>query len=242
MPDKATVLVVDDDPMLLTLLSDTLNAIGYSSVSVPNAERALEYWGDSKVDLFIVDINLPGMGGLELLSRIKKDKPKLPVILITGVNMNKIESRAYEQGADGFIAKPFRITLIENMMRRLLKQTDAKSSKVLVIDDNEEYREIFGEQLLEIGYDVTIAKDGNDALGKLHKSPINIVFTDYLMPGMDGIELTRRIKEIAPSTHVIIYSGFMPNKKEASEINTTADAFLSKPVSLDQVSEILAQF
>lgn len=242
MLERTTVLVVDDDPMLLSLLTDTLDSIGYDSVSEPDAESALERLGQNSIDIVVADINLPGIDGLELARRVKRDRPEIPVILITGVSMKDIKSRAFKAGADGFLDKPFRITVIERLMEQLLIRRTQGGQAVLVIDDSEKSRTALKEQLMQIGYDVSVASGGREALEILQKQHFDILMTDLMMPGMNGIELSRRVKEVAPSTHIVIFTGSVPNDEEKSDIHTTADAFLPKPLQLEQVSLTLSNF
>lgn len=243
MPDKIIVMVVDDDPMLLSLLTDTLNAIGYSSVSVPDGESAVKVLQDrGNIDIIISDINLPGIDGLELVRRVKRISPDIPVILITGVSMNGIRSRAYQEGADGFLDKPFRISVVESMMQRLLKHGSLRGSAVLVIDDNAKSRDVIKDLLAELNFDPIVAADGFEALEIIRRRRIDIVVTDLMMPGMNGVELARRVRDVSPSSHLIIYSGITPDAAQESEIKSTADAFLKKPVSLEKVSEALFRF
>lgn len=242
MFEKTTVLVVDDDPMLLSLLTDTLDSIGYDSVSEPDAESALERLSHNSIDIVVADINLPGIDGLELTRRVKKDRPEIPVILITGVSMKDIKSRAFKAGADGFLDKPFRITVIERLMEQLLMRRTTGGSTVLVIDDDEMSRTALKEQLQQIGYDASAASGGREALDMLQNKHFDILMTDLMMPEMDGIELSRRVKEVAPSTHVVIFTGSVPNDEEKSVIYTAADAFLPKPLQLEQVSLTLSSF
>jgi len=240
MPDKTTVLVVDDDPMLLSLLTDTLESIGYDSVSEPDAESALEYLSYNSIDIVVSDINLPGIDGLELSRRVKKNHPELPVILITGVSMKDIKSRAFKAGADGFLDKPFRITVIEHLMQQLLIKNPLGRSTVLVIDDNEMSRTTLKEQLQQIGYEVNTVSGGHEALDIMQEKHFDILMTDLSMPEMDGIELMQKAKKVAPSTNVVIFTGSMLNDEEKLVIHTTADAFLPKPLQLEQVSLTLS--
>jgi CheY-like chemotaxis protein len=242
MADKTRVMVVDDDPMLLSLLSDTLDTIGYRSTSAPDGESALRLLKDGSVDMIISDINLPGMDGLELLRRVKETSPELPVILITGVSMNGIRARAYREGADGFLDKPFRITVIESMMQRLLKHKNLSGAKVLVIDDNPEHRNAIMDLLAEFSFTAIVASNANEALEMIRDHRIDVVVTDLVMPGGNGIELARTVKQISPSAHIIICSGITPDAQQESEIRSAADAFLRKPVSRKDVSDVFSRF
>jgi CheY-like chemotaxis protein len=182
------------------------------------------------------------MDGVQLLRKIKERSPELPVILITGVSMNNIRARAYKHGADGFLDKPFRITVVESMIQRLLNGDGLKGARVLVIDDNAHYGEVVKDLLQELNFESEFAEDGHEAIEKLKQQQFDIVLTDFMMPGMDGIQLARQVKEITPNAHVVIYSGINPDSDQEMEIKSAADAFLSKPVNLEKVSEVLARF
>ena len=183
---------------------------------------------------------MPGIDGLELLKRVKKERPDIPVILMTGVTMNGIRTRALQEGADGFLDKPFRLAVIENMMQRLLNGEVSKDIRIMIIDDNAEHLETLKDILTETGYEVLSTDNGKEALLMLKRGGIDTVITDFKMPEMDGIELARKIKEVSPSTQVIVYSGYAPNDQEASDIKAAADGFLTKPISIEQMNAILS--
>ncbi|MBD3219560.1 MAG: response regulator [candidate division Zixibacteria bacterium] len=242
MADKTfRILIVDDDENLLRLLSETLEAIGYTAISATDGLRAIQMVKSEKVDLVIADISMPEMDGLQLLQQIKEYNQDLPVLLITGVNMNNIKDRVYQYGADAFLDKPFRISRIEQLLDRLLTQKGNRA-KVLVVDDNKEFREQFAGQLEELGFRVIEASDGSEALEKLSKDHIDSVVADYRMPDIDGLELARRLKSDAPFTHVIIVSGQVLSPEDQMQLNESADAFLPKPFRLDQIQEMLNNF
>jgi CheY-like chemotaxis protein len=239
MNGRTRILIVDDDPMLLSLLTDTLESIGYETLSVNSGEEAIETVSTVEIDVVVADINLPGMDGIETMRSVKNISPCLPVILITGVNMKGIVTRAYSAGADGFLDKPFRIAVIEEMIQRLLGHTALESSAIMVIDDDAEMLESLRSELQAIGYDVTTAASGSEALLRLREGRVGTVITDFIMPGMDGVELANCIREFSPSTHVVIYTGYKPSEKERREITSVADAFLSKPFRFRDMTDTL---
>ncbi len=235
------ILIVDDDENLLKLLRETLEAIGYTALSATNGVSAIQLVKSNQVDLVIADISMPEMDGLQLLQQIKEFNPRLPVLLITGVNMNNIKDRVYQYGADAFLDKPFRISKIESLLERLLSN-QAGRSKVLVVDDNNEFRTQFASQLEELGFRVIEASGGVEALEKLSRDHIDSVVADYVMPDIDGLELARRLKDNSPFTHVILISGKALSPEDREELQETADAFFPKPFRLDQIRQMLDEF
>lgn len=111
--NKSEILVVDDDPMLLKLLVDTLNTIGYKVDGVKNGEAALNALSEKNYDMVITDIIMPGLNGVALLEKIKK-KFSIPVLFISGADSPPISGSVQP---DGFIAKPFRISKIEESIQ-----------------------------------------------------------------------------------------------------------------------------
>lgn len=101
---RPIVAIVDDDPRLLESLEDLLQSAGYITRSFPSA-AALLAKGLEGLDVLITDIGMPGLDGLELKGRVKKERPELPVFLITG--RHEIADQVRAQGADGFFRKPF---------------------------------------------------------------------------------------------------------------------------------------
>ncbi|HEQ99951.1 MAG TPA: response regulator [candidate division Zixibacteria bacterium] len=235
------ILIVDDDENLLRLLSETLEAIGYTALSANDGLRAIQMVKSEQIDLVIADISMPEMDGLQLLQQVKEFNQDIPVLLITGVNMNNIKDRVYQYGADAFLDKPFRISRIEQLLNRLLSHK-GRRAKILVVDDNREFREQFASQLEELGFRVIEAADGGEALEKLSKDHIDSVVADYRMPDIDGLELAKRLKNDAPFTRVIIISGQALSPEDEDLLNESADAFLQKPFRLEQIQKMLNSF
>lgn len=240
MPTKTSVLVVDDDPLLLSLLSEALDSIGYEPVQATSAEEALLKLETEHVDIIVADINLPGIDGLALARKAKNMSPSLPVVLMTGVSMKDIENRAYRAGADAFLDKPFRIAAVEKVLQSLLGQPVGRMLRVMLIDDNDQYRETLTEYLGAKSFEVTAVRTGAEAIAAVAGQGFDVVMTDLVMPDIDGLEVARQIKQLSPSTHVMIYTGSSPDGDRRRDIQTTADAFLSKPLSLEKVAETLA--
>jgi CheY-like chemotaxis protein len=101
------VLVVDDDPTILEVISTFLESKGYSVETSVNGQQALESIEQVEFDLVISDIEMAGMNGFELLRRIRESYPKIGIILMTGYEEAHPLSAALRAGADGYISKPF---------------------------------------------------------------------------------------------------------------------------------------
>lgn len=103
-----TIMVVDDHPTNLKLVSDVLAFEGHRILKAVDAETALELLSTTLPDLILLDIALPGMDGLTLTRRLKADPrtAAVPVVAVTAFAMVGDEMKALEAGCDGYIAKP----------------------------------------------------------------------------------------------------------------------------------------
>ena len=106
--DMATVLVVEDNPANMTLATFLLKSAGYAVLSATDAEAGLTLARREQPDLVLMDIQLPGMDGLEACAILKKSEATrdIPVIALTALAMKGDEERIRAAGCDGYIAKP----------------------------------------------------------------------------------------------------------------------------------------
>jgi CheY-like chemotaxis protein len=105
-PEQASrILLVDDDPRLLTVLSDTLQACGHSVTTAVKGEDALEMFDSTKHDVVITDLGMPRMNGWEVAERVKARSPETPVFLLTGWG-ESVAAHEGSQFVDRVVAKP----------------------------------------------------------------------------------------------------------------------------------------
>ena len=104
----AKVLVVDDNPINLELMTILLESDGFEVEAVEDAETTLQRVRQNPPDLLVVDVQLPGMSGLDLLREVRSDPrtQDLCAIVVTSYAMSSDEDMAYEAGCDGYIRKP----------------------------------------------------------------------------------------------------------------------------------------
>lgn len=104
---------------------------------------------------------------------------------------------------------------------------------ILLVDDEQVMRTSIGEMLRRSGYEVVAAGDGDSALSALAESiPIDLVIADYRMPGMDGIQLMRRIKEMHPSLPVVMMTGQGDLESYLHAVGLGVSRYLGKPFGL----------
>ena len=112
---------------------------------------------------------------------------------------------------------------------------------ILVVDDEDNVRELLKTHLEYLGYNVILARDGLEAV-KIYKKNVNnidMVLLDIIMPKMDGLEALRKLKKINPEVRVLIMSGFSQSGKTSDTLNKDTLGFLQKPFTLQKLSEMV---
>jgi CheY-like chemotaxis protein len=103
-------------------------------------------------------------------------------------------------------------------------------ARVLLIEDDDDNRELMGEVLQDAGYEVLLAASGAAGLRTLAEHSIDVLVTDIGMPGMGGLEVARAAKEIAPTVPVVVVTGYAEREDIARARGHEVDAVLVKPV------------
>jgi len=120
---KHTIALVDDDRNILTSIAMTLEAEGFQVRTYTDGESALQGLTSRPVDLAILDVKMPRMDGMELLSRLRKNSA-MPVIFLTSKDEEVDELMGLRLGADDYITKPFSQRLLIERVRALLRRND----------------------------------------------------------------------------------------------------------------------
>jgi CheY-like chemotaxis protein len=115
-----SILIVDDNPNMSSLLSEMLEVFDYQSVRASDGSDALDKLSETKFSLVITDMRMPNMTGLELLREVKGRFPDIPVVLISGYAVSDVQDDTGSAKPDGFLAKPFMMSDIEELLNSLL--------------------------------------------------------------------------------------------------------------------------
>ena len=115
----------------------------------------------------------------------------------------------------------------------------AENVKILVIDDEEGVRESFKMILKIKDYDVQAFGDGESAITGLKKDVFDLAFVDYTLPGIDGIEVLRKIKEIDQNIEVVIVTAYASESSHANAITLGALEYLRKPFLMEEIYELV---
>jgi DNA-binding response OmpR family regulator/anti-sigma regulatory factor (Ser/Thr protein kinase) len=203
----ATILVIDDSPTFRGALEVALGAAGYAVITAKTGEEGLRAAVDARPAAVIVDGVLPGIDGATVIRRMRVDAAlrRTPCLLLTASEDRREELTALEAGADAFVRKEEDPGIILARLVALLRSAGAPSAvvstssllgpkKILAVDDSITYLQELAEQLRQEGYDVALARSGEEALELLAVERVDCILLDLVMPGLSGKETCQRIK------------------------------------------------
>lgn len=123
------ILVVDDEPVTQLMLGLMLQRSNYKVITAVDGQEAMNHLASEKVDLAIIDVNMPKMDGMTMLQRLRADKryEKLPVIMFTAQGQERVRQEATQKGATGFLTKPASSAEVTSTVARYLSLAAAAS-------------------------------------------------------------------------------------------------------------------
>lgn len=134
----STILIIEDEPELVRVLRSYLEQAGFTVLSAGRGDTGLSTWEHKRPDLVILDLNLPGMDGLDVAREIRR-KASTPIIMLTARVEETDQLIGLELGADDYIAKPFSPRLVVARVRALLRRSEVAPAapQVLRVGDLE---------------------------------------------------------------------------------------------------------
>jgi DNA-binding response OmpR family regulator len=261
------ILLVEDDPMISEIYQRKFEEAGFEVVVAASGKEVLNQAQKSKFDLVLLDMVLPEMSGMEVLKELKSGKydPETKVIIFSNLNEKETSDEAFAKGADGFISKTqFNPSQLVGEIQRILneykeqKENEIRSQnnsngdngnsgqKILLIEDEEVFVEMFGKKLESAGYKIEYARNGAWGLKEAMEKKFDLIITDMVMPAMGGEEIIGKLKmeEKTKDIPIIVLSASVAEEgaKKVRELGITDFFVKTKIVPSDlsrRVKEIL---
>jgi two-component system, NtrC family, nitrogen regulation response regulator GlnG len=172
-----TILVADDDQGIRTVLDQALARANYTVRSTGNAATLYNWVLEGAGDLVLTDVVMPDENGLDLLPRLKKIRPELPIIVMSAQNTLLTAVKATERGAYDYLPKPFDLKELLNVVDRALSKPKKQRKPTENIDDDEDTKipligrspamqEIYRVLARLMGTDLTVMITGESGTGK----------------------------------------------------------------------------
>jgi PAS domain S-box-containing protein len=192
---KPLILVVDDEVPARELIASYLES-DYRIVMAESGVEVVQKARQLRPDAITLDVLMPGGNGFETLVALRKtpETANIPIIIVSIVDQKQV---GFALGAADYLVKPIRKpVLLETIRKHVPLQTDDDAA-ILLVDDDLKTLELLEETLRSAGYETQSVQSGARALEVLSSKLVSAVLLDLLMPGMDGFEVIRHVREQA---------------------------------------------
>ncbi|HEX4367122.1 MAG TPA: response regulator [Rhodopila sp.] len=254
---ERTILLIDDSVTFREALRDELEGAGYRVVVAVTGEEGLQLAAEQHPAAIVVDGQLPGIDGATVIRRIRLDAAlrRLPCLLLTGSDDHDAEVRVLDAGADAFAKKDADVEVILARLKAMLRSAGAQSvgpampsllgpKKILAVDDSETYLQALAGSLRAEGYELVLARSGEEALDMLAVQRVDCLLLDLMMPGIGGLETCRRVKSV-PVTRdipIVMLTALEDRSAMIEGLNAGADDYVAKSAEFELLrARVLAQ-
>ncbi|MFQ5954860.1 MAG: response regulator [Kiloniellales bacterium] len=226
-PVAATVLVIDDDPVVRDLLQRHLGRSGYRVETAAGGEEGLRLAREMRPDAITLDVLMPEMDGWAVLSALKNDPGlgEIPVIMLTIVDQRSI---GFSLGASDYLNKPVDR---DQLLAVLHKHCPAKTPRrVLLVEDDAPTREAIRRVLERHDWIVAEAENGLVGLERLADAVPDIILLDLMMPEMDGFEFVSKLRESDEwqSIPVVVVTAKTLTAEDRRQLNGRVERLIQK--------------
>jgi len=265
----ARILVIEDNPDNLELITYLLEAYGHTVLQAGDGERGIEAVHREEPNLILCDIHLPGTDGYDVARRLKSGAAGLdvPLIAVTALAMVGDREKILAAGFDGYITKPIHpqmfVAEVDAFLRDDLRGSAPRDKQegstpitaprhpsratLLVVDDSPTNQELIYQTLSPFGYDVRSADSVAVAFEMAQNDPPDIILSDLHMPGENGFDFVRRIKadpKLASVPIVFISSSVWGDQDRERAIRMGITRFLLRPIEphalLEEIDGVLS--
>jgi len=225
-PARKTILVVDDKPHALTMISNYLSQEGYNVITATSGNEALRLAREHRPFAITLDIIMPDMDGWEVLQELKK-RPETADIPVIIVSVSDDRQTGIALGAVGYITKPVNRELL---IAEINKVDGPTAHSILIVDDNELDRQEMARMIDEEGMQAIVAEDGSECMDMLQETFPDVLVLDLMMPKVDGFEVLERVRS-DPETRnlpVIVVTAKDLTQKDKEKLSGNVSSVLKK--------------
>ena len=237
------ILIVDDEQAICDSIKKPFSYIGFTVFTATTAKKALSIFEKNKPKIIFLDIIMPDVDGLDLLTQFKQLDPSVIVIMVTAKGDEETQKKAMGLGADEYMTKPFsfddlRVVAIQKIEKLLGKAGHMQKPHIFIVDDEEKARQNL-RNFISPRYDceITEANDGESAVAKVKDIKPDIILLDIRMPGISGIEAINEIRQLSPDSRIIVISAWKSPDVATKAMSAGAFDYMDKPLDLKVFQE-----
>ena len=236
---KNLISVIDDDESVRRTTSRLIESFGFRAAAFESAESFLSSGHLNDTSCLIVDVQMPGMNGLQLQSQLAAAGCNIPIIFITAFDDKESRRRAMQAGAVAFLGKPFNdeqlLESIRLALRELTDEPGGARNLISIIDDDEAVRRTTTRLIESFGFRAAAFESAEDFLGSGHLNDTSCLIVDVRMPGTNGLQLQSQLAAADCRIPIIFITAYDDKESRRRAMQAGAVAFLAKPFSDEQL-------
>ncbi len=238
--NKKTIVLIEDEEVMVTLLTNKLTSAGYNVRSALDGVAGLQLIHDEKPDLVLLDMMLPRLNGFGVLEKLHEEKllPDLPVIIISNSGQPIEIDRALKLGIKDYMIKVnFDISEVLTKVKLVFGTTSRHNgdeeppiAKVLIVEDDTFLVDLLERKFTRSHIKAFVALDADHARLILAREKVDAILLDVILPGMDGITFLKELKtdEQLKSVPVVVVSNLGQTEEIKKGMNAGAAAYIIK--------------
>ncbi len=231
---KPLILVVDDEAPARELLASYLEP-EYRIAMAESGTEVVQKAQQLCPDAITLDVLMSGGNGFETLVALRKSPAtaNIPIIIVSIVDQKQV---GFALGAADYLVKPIRKTVLLETIRKHVPQQTDDDAAILLVDDDPKTLELLAETLRSAGYETQSVQSGARALEVLSSKVVSAVLLDLLMPGMDGFEVIRHVREqaVLKELPILVMTAKTLAQEEIALLSRETQALLQKNGSWQQ--------
>ncbi len=247
----ATILVIDDERLLCDLLQNLLREHGHEVFTAYNGREGVTSFRQRRPRFTLLDLNLPDINGIEVLKEIREIDPQSAVIILTGCATDQLEKQARDMGITDFLIKDLAFDVLIGTVERAMQEpgtpagspaasvgvplTLREKHSILIVDDDSQMRDMLTQYLSKQGYHVLSAQDGLAAVSLAERERPHLIVLDINMPGMNGVEVLRKLRAKNYDGGVMVLTGVQDEKLLNEALNLGSIDIVGKPADLERI-------
>ncbi|MCP4399461.1 MAG: response regulator [bacterium] len=237
------ILAVDDDPNIRDIYGQILSGAGYTPHVVENGLEALNFLRDHPFpQAMILDLLMPKMDGFQVLDRVQANEAwrRIPIVVVTGKTLTPEERKRIDEGAQQLLLHKdtFPVEELPKQIESVVHAvTLAGTQSILVVDDNQMNLDLMTGVFRTAGYTVYTANSGQAGIDTTKAVMPDAIVMDLAMPGMDGFEATRQIKQHPATANitVIACSAFATKDFQKRAFQAGCEGYITKPIEPERL-------
>lgn len=237
---SALIAIVDDDESIRRTTMFLIKSFGFRAAAFESAQHFLLSGQLHDTSCLIADVQMPGMNGFQLQTRLAASGRAVPIIFITAHDNKESRQHAMQSGAVAFLDKPFSDEeLLESIHLALHRKFEVAKGVVAVVDDDESIRRTTSFLIESFGFRAAAFESAESFLnsGQLHDTLCLIL--DVRMPGMNGFELQRELAVAGYGVPIVFITSYEDAESRGRAMQAGAVAFLSKPFKDEQLLQVV---